>query len=167
MTEPSDGAPDDKRFAFLFKSDQGRISASIWRRHAARLAALLALLTVIWWVISPFAEHDLAKQAFFDPAVIATFVYLIFYAFAVLLIGICYYNLSAKRWRDRARPPSLAGLLPVAALCAGAAHWLQPRVTEVMPRFYVIGLDVLLVLILVWNIGELGFMRSRPQSGGQ
>jgi uncharacterized membrane protein YhaH (DUF805 family) len=77
----------------------------------------------------------------------------------VLLIAICHYNLSAKRWRDRGRPPALAGLLPFLTLMTGAAYWLQPRIADSMSFAYVLGIDVVLVAIIIWNIVELGFDR--------
>ncbi len=86
-----------------------------------------------------------------------TFVYLLFYAFAVLFIGISLYNLSAKRLRARKLSAGLAGLVPLAALFAGAAHWLQPRVGENLSYWYVVGLDALLVGAIVWTVLELGF----------
>ncbi|ACB96892.1 hypothetical protein [Beijerinckia indica] len=156
-----DQAVDNGGFTFLFRTDQGRIDCATWRKYSFLMALLLGILTVIWWVISPYAEHDLSETPFFDWAIFGTYVYLVLYAFTVLLIGICHYNLSAKRWRDRAWPGGLAGLLPFAALLAGAAHWLQPRVAEVMTRDYVVGFDLLFVGILAWNIVELGFLPSK------
>jgi len=50
----------------------------------------------------------------------------------------------------------------LSALLAGAAHWLQPRVAEVMPFWYVAAVDVLLVAVIVWNVVELGYLGARP-----
>ena len=141
---------------FLYRTDQGRIDAKTWVRGTLMLGAILGVLTAIWVFLSPYAEHDLDKTPLFAWRTFAAYVYLMFYAFAVILIAICHYNLSAKRWRDRGWPSSLAGLLPLSALLAGAAHWLQPRVAEVMPFWYVAAVDVLLVAVIVWNVVELG-----------
>jgi uncharacterized membrane protein YhaH (DUF805 family) len=142
-----------------FRTDQGRIDARTWRQGTAFLAALLAVLTLIWFLLAPLAQHDLSKMPFLAWGTIAAFVYLLFYAFAVLLIAICHYNLSAKRWRDRGWPSGLAGLLPLAALLSGAAHWLQPRVAEAVSYWYVAGVDACLIAIIAWNVVELGFGR--------
>jgi uncharacterized membrane protein YhaH (DUF805 family) len=150
-----------ERAFFLFRADQGRIDAKTWRQGTAMLVAILAVLTAIWLVVSPFAQRDLASTAFFAWATLATFVYLLVYAFAILLIAVSHYNLSAKRWRDRGRPAGLAGLLPFFALLSGAAHWLQPRVPEDVSSLYVVGIDVLLAGIIVWNGVELGLCRGR------
>ncbi|MDQ6703664.1 MAG: hypothetical protein M3Z96_11485 [Pseudomonadota bacterium] len=146
---------------FGFRTDQGRIDAKTWRQGTAFLSAPLAVLTLIWFLLAPFAHRDLATTPFLAWTTLAAFVYLLFYAFAVLLIAICHYNLSAKRWRDRGWPGALAGLLPLFALFSGAAHWLQPRVAEVMPYGYVAALDAALVAIIVWNVVELGSFEIR------
>jgi uncharacterized membrane protein YhaH (DUF805 family) len=150
-----------ERARFLFRTDQGVINAKTWRQGTALLGAILVLLTAIWLVVAPFTQRDLAATPFFAWATIAAFVYLLLYAFAILLIAISHYNLSAKRWRDRGRPAGLAGLLPFFALLSGAAHWLQPRVAETMSYWYVAGLDALLVAIIIWNVAELGFCGRR------
>lgn len=149
------------RGRFLFRTDQGRIDAPTWRRWTAILFAILAILTVIWLPLEPLTHRDIATTPFFAWGTFAAFVYLVAYAFAVLLIAISHYNLSAKRWRDRGWPGALAGLLPFFALLSGAAHWLQPRVADMVSYWYVAGIDVLLVAVIVWNMVELGALASR------
>jgi len=143
------------RANFLFRTDEGRIDAKTWRIYTAGFCLALLVLTAIWLVLAPYAHRDLGSSPFFAMSTMAAYIYLLLYAFAILLIGICHYNLSAKRWRDRGKPAALAALLPLAVLFAGAAHWLQPRVAEDMPFFYVIACDLLLAAIIVWNIVEL------------
>jgi uncharacterized membrane protein YhaH (DUF805 family) len=148
---------------FGFRTDQGRLDAKTWWQGTAILGVPLAVLTLIWFLLAPYAHRDLASTPFLAWRTVAAFVYLLFYAFAILLVAICHYNLSAKRWRDRGRPGALAGLLPLAALVSGAAHWLQPRVADVLPYWYVAGVDATLVAITAWNVVELGFSEaSKP-----
>lgn len=144
---------------FGFRTDQGRIDARTWRQGTLFLGVPLAVLTLIWWLVAPLTRHDLARMPFLAWGTVAAFVYLLIYAFAVLLIAICHYNLSAKRWRDRGWrfPGALAGLLPLAALISGAVHWLQPQAAEVISSWYVTGADAALTAILIWNGVELGF----------
>jgi uncharacterized membrane protein YhaH (DUF805 family) len=161
MEEP---APESE-FGFLFRQDQGRIDARAWWKGTGCLFGVLVVLTAIWMYLSPSAHRDLGTTPFLAWWTLAAYVYLLFYAFAVLLIAICHYNLSAKRWRDRGRPASLAGLLPLAVLVSGAAHWMQPRVEQFIPYWYVLGTDLLLAGILVWSVMELGFDRPQITSG--
>ncbi len=161
MSEP---APETG-FRFLFRQDQGRIDIGTWWKGTAGLAAMLALLTGVWLYLSPSAHRDLGSTPFLAWWTLAAYVYLLFYAFVVLLIAVCYTNLSAKRWRDRGRPAAFAGLLPLAALVGGAAHWLQPRVAEFISSWYVLAADLLLSGVVVWTVVELGFDRPRPKGG--
>ena len=147
---------------FGFRTDQGRTDAKTWRQGSAFLCVLLAVLTLVWFLLAPFAHRDLASTPFLAWGTVAAFVYLMFYAFAIFLIAICHYNLSAKRWRDLGwrGPGALAGLLPLCALLSGAVHWLQPRVADVLPFWYVAGVDAALLAIIVWNVLELGFFEA-------
>lgn len=154
--------PSSERVAFLYRTEQGRIDRAGWRRGAAGLVALLIPLTLIWFALSPYTEHDLAKSPFFVWQTVAAYAYLTVYALAVLLISASWVNLSAKRFRALGRPAplGLAGLLPLAALLAGAAHWLQPRVAEVMPRWHVTIFDLVLAAVAAWSLLELGYKRG-------
>jgi uncharacterized membrane protein YhaH (DUF805 family) len=143
-------------FRFLFRTDQGRIDSRTWWRGTLLLGAILLPLTLIWFAISGYAQRDLKPDAVLvNWPTLVTYVYLLLYAFAVILIAICHYNLSAKRFRDRGLPSSLAGLLPFLALFAGAMHWLYPRVSEAMPYWLVFVSDVLLIATVVFNLIEL------------
>jgi cytochrome b561 len=143
---------------FGFRTDEGLADARTWREGVALLGVILAVLTAIWLLLEPNAHRELQPDSpLFEWATFLTFVYLLLYAFAVLFIGISLYNLSAKRLRARNLPTGLAGLVPLAALFSGAAHWLQPRVVEYLSYWYVVGVDALLVAALVWTVWELGF----------
>lgn len=146
---------------FLFRSDQGRIGAPVWRRNALTLAMITVVLTIGWRLMAPYTHHDLKTTAFFAPLTIAAFVYLLLYAFAVLFLAISFTNLSAKRLRDRGEPTGLGGLVPLLALFAGAAHWLQPQVSDVISVWYVVGIDVALAAAAIWTIVDLGFREGR------
>lgn len=143
---------------FGFRTDRGILDARTWREGAGLLTVILAFLTTIWLFLEPNAHRQLSpSSSLFDWKTFLTFAYLLFYAFAVLFIGISFYNLSAKRLRARQLPTGLAGVVPLAALFSGSAHWLQPRVAEVLSHWYVVGIDSLLVGAIVWTALELGF----------
>lgn len=146
---------------FLFRSDEGRIGADVWLRGFLFLAALMAALTAIWIGVAPWGRRDLSQRAFVDPATIAVYVYLLVYAVAVILIGVSYVNLSLKRLRAAGRPLALAGLLPLAILLAGAAHWLQPRVADVFPVWIVYAMDAATAIVAI--VSFLAMARGAPR----
>lgn len=157
---------DAERIRFLYRADQGRIDRATWLRGAGALVAILAPFTLIWFALQPYTMHDLAKSPFFAPETVAAYAYLIFFSFVVLLISISFVNLSAKRFRDRGRAPplGLASLAPLAALFAGALHFIQPRLSEVFARWHVFGVDVVLIGVVAWTVYELGY--AQDERGG-
>jgi uncharacterized membrane protein YhaH (DUF805 family) len=152
-------AIDQERIHFLYRTEQGRIDRATWARGAGALAAMIAPFHLIWLALSPYTAHDLAKDPFFMPMTAVAYSFVLLYTFVILLVAVSYVNLSAKRFRDlgRAAPVALAGLAPFAALVAGATHWLQPRVAEAMPIYWVWGADAALVGAIFWTVYELGF----------
>ena len=151
------------RARFLFRSEAGTIDAATWRRHAVGLAAAVAVLTIFWLLLRPFTHHDLATSAFIAPMTILAFSYLIVFAFAVLLIAISFTMLSMKRLRDRGEPTGLAGLVPLAALFAGALHFIQPQAPDVISIWYVVAGDAATAAVVTWTVIDLGF---RPSHAG-
>lgn len=150
------------RMYFLFRSEAGRIDAATWWRGTFLLLGIFAVLTIAWHLIEPYADRDLSATPFFSIWILFANVYRVLYGFALILILISYYNLSAKRWRDIGRPAALAGVLPFLACIAGALHWLEPRVAPAMPHAIPIAADLVLIAVFVWNIVELsGFRRPR------
>jgi uncharacterized membrane protein YhaH (DUF805 family) len=106
--------------------------------------------------VSPWANRGLDERKLIDVMALVTYVYLIAMAFALILIAVSFYNLSAKRLRARGLPTGLAGLAPFTAFIAGAAHWLQPRVADVFPFAIVVICDVAVIGVALWCLYELG-----------
>lgn len=157
---------EQSHWSFLFRTDEGRIDAATWWRNTLLLVAIFAVLTVVWIFVAPYARHDLAKEPLFTVSVFAANLYRIVYGFASIILLICYYNLSAKRWRDIGLPSAFAGLLPFLACVDAALHWLEPRVGGELPHYVVVIADILLFAVLIWNIVELGGLLRRQTSGG-
>ncbi len=155
-------ALDAERIRFLYRTEDGRIDAATWAKGAGALAAIIAPFFLIWLALSPYTDHDLAKDPFFVPMTAVAYAYVLVYSFAILLVAVSYVNLSAKRFRDIGRPApvALAGLAPFMALLAGATHWLQPRVAEVMSVWWVWSVDAALAAAIAWTVYELGFKES-------
>jgi uncharacterized membrane protein YhaH (DUF805 family) len=156
-------ALDSERFRFLFRSDQGRIDPVTWLRGVRTLALVVIPFALGWMMLAPYTDHDITSSPFFVPQTALAYAFAILYAFVVLLVAVSYVNLSAKRFRDRGLSPALglASLAPLAALIAGAAHWLQPRVPEAMALGWVWGVDAVLIGVVLWTAYELGLQPSK------
>jgi hypothetical protein len=149
-------------FNFLFRSDQGVISADVWWRGTIVLVALLLFLHFIWEAISAQPQEPVSERgSLFDPLVFVSYLYLTFYGIMIILVAVSHYNLSAKRWRACGKPASLAGLWPLSALAAGAAHWLQPHMADVMAPWTVGAFDLVFGAVALWNIYQLGIAGHR------
>jgi hypothetical protein len=150
---------------FLFQNYEGTVDRRTWRFGTLVLAAILASLTLIWILIAPATHRDLSKPHFLDIAALGAFVYLAIFAFAVILIAVSWTNLSAKRFRALGQPAALAAALPFAALVGGAAHWFQPRASDIVPGWALILVDVAMAAVAVWSLYELG-LASPVTPGG-
>lgn len=149
-------------FFFLFRTDQGRIDRATWWRGTLPLTALAVAGTLGWWLLSPYAHHDLSDSAFIAPLTIMAYLYLLIYAFALLLIGVCEYNLSAKRFRERGLPAALAAVLPLSLLFGSALIWFIPQSFDTVPAWAGPVTLVLLVAVASWNVIELGLRQDAP-----
>ena len=145
-----------ERLRFLFRTEQGRIGRQDWLSGAVLLALVLAVFTAAWFALEPYANRGLDERALIDPMTIAAYAYLLGFALVIMLVAASFAMLSIKWLRAIGRPTALAGLLPFMALLDGSAHWLQPRVAEVMSRVWVYGADVLLIAVVVWAVYEMG-----------
>lgn len=158
MAEPRPGS-----FSFLFRTDQGRIDRAVWWRGVVPLAIIAAVATAIWLALEPYAHHDLARSQFMAPATILAFAYLTIYAFGMIILAVCYYNLSAKRLRDRGRPAALAAAVPLGAFLAGATWWFIPRSFGSVPEWAGPAAVGLVLVIAVATTIDLGFGSSRER----
>lgn len=148
-------------FRFLYRQTEGVIDRATWARASLPPVAIALALTAIAWLIAPDKPRDLASEAFIDPRVIATHIYFLAYAFALLLCTVAEYFVSAKRFADRGKPAALAGLAPFALLLAGAANWYQPRSEGWMPAELTYVFDLVAIGVVAWNVIELGFAPGR------
>ena len=156
--------PPRSEWRFLYRSDQGRIDRPTWWRAQAPLAAALLVLTLIWLALSPYAHRSLDSTKFFDPGAIVAYTYLIVYAFAVLLIAVASYSVSAKRFRARGMAPGLAGLLPFTVFATGVVAWTQEQDGGMFPFWIVVVAGIGCIAIAVWTIHELGVAGPRENA---
>ena len=138
------GWPSSERIRFLFRADQGRVDRDVWRRAALGLLAFIAPFIGVGLLLAPYTEHDLSKSPLFVPMTALAYAYLIFFAFVAMLLG-------------------LASLPLLAVFLAAAAHWLQPRIAEVMPRWQVYPFDTAAVIVAGWTLYQLGFAPGREK----
>lgn len=147
-------------FRFLFRTDEGRIGRQVWWLGTVLLVSIVVVLALGWLALSPYAHRTLDERKLFDTMTLVSYTYLMIYAFAVLLVAVCYVNLSAKRLRDIGALPGLAGAAPLAIFLGLAAHWLQPRVAEVFPYALLLFIDLLVAGIVLWQVYWLGIRAS-------
>lgn len=149
---------------FLYRSEEGTVDRRTWWLGSVLLAAILFVLTMIWLVLKPWAGRGLDERAMIDARTIAAYLYVMFYAFALLFLAVSYVNLTSKRFRARGfrtLPAGLAGLPLVLSGIYGGLYWVQLRLPD---RFLVWGVAIvalLAVLSMLWHIFELGL---RPDS---
>jgi hypothetical protein len=158
----SETAPAPSRFYFLFRTDKGVIDAPTWLRGTIVIVLINAVLTALWLLMLPYANRGLDERALLDLSTLGIYVYLFIYAEIVILSAVSFYNLTAKRFRACALPAALAGLIPFIALVTGAYHWLQPRVSDVIPAWSTMILDVILIACCLWTL----IMLTRKESQG-
>ena len=154
------GLPSKERLNFLYRRSDGAIGRREWALASLPPTLILIVLTLIWLLIMPREARDLS-QGLIDLGVAARYLYLIVYAFIVLLCAIAQYFVSAKRFADLDKPPALAGVAPFAVFLAAAANWYEPRSEGWAPHWVALVLDVVAVGAVAWNIAELGFVKGR------
>ncbi|MBX9758666.1 MAG: hypothetical protein K2Y29_07795 [Beijerinckiaceae bacterium] len=146
---------------FLYRSEEGVIDRKVWWLGATPLAALLFVMTAIWLALEPYARRGLDERAFLDTKTLLAYIYLMVFAFTVIFVAVCFVMLSMKRLRDRGRPTALAGALPLAALLAGAANWLEPQVDGRLVDALATLSWIALAAALAWTIIEMGVLKGR------
>ena len=150
-------------FRSLYRDAEGTLGPAEWARASALPVGIAVAMTALAYLVSP-GPRDLATQPFVSASIVAVHAYLMIYGFALILLAVMQYFVSAKRFRDLGRPPGLAGLAPFALLLAGAAAWFQPRSEGAMPEWAVWPFYLVALGVIVWNVIELGFLerRSKP-----
>lgn len=157
---------DAARFHFLFRSDAGEIDRATWKKYAGVLAGLVFALTLPWLYLRGHIVHDLAKDKFFEPSIFAAYAYALVYAFALILVGVSYMNLTAKRYRALGwrNPLGLASLVPLAAFLTGAlrlAPILSPAGVDIVPFWAIWGAEAVFAAVAGWSVWELGMRAER------
>jgi uncharacterized membrane protein YhaH (DUF805 family) len=143
----------EQGFAFLFRTDRGRIDRATWWRGTVPLALIGALATGGWLAVEPYTHDAIHQQPLLA---VLGYIYLLVFAFATLLLFVCEYNLSAKRFSARGKPGALAALLPISVLLAGTLAWYLPRSQGALPDWSLWIALLVVALVALWNAVELG-----------
>jgi hypothetical protein len=159
---------DAKRFHFLFQQDKGEIDRVDWGRYASYMAGLIFLLTLPWLWARNHIVHDLAKDPLFAPQIFLAYFYAVLYGFALILIGVSYMNLTAKRFRALRWPSPLgfASLVPLVAFFTGAlrlAPILSSFLADYAPTWAIWGSEALFLAVAGWTAWELGLKRQEGE----
>ena len=150
--------PDQHGFHFLFRTDRGTVGRATWWRGSLPLAAIAAVATIIWLLVRPYTVNGLDQPPL---VILAAYLYLLAFSFGLLVLLICEYNLSAKRFTARGLPRALAGILPLTLLFGGAFAWYLPRAQDLLPGWTAWIAVAIVVGVLVWNVVELGIRAPR------
>ena len=153
-------SPTNARLDFLYRRAEGAIGRRDWALASLPPTVVLILSTLIWLAIMPHETRDLS-QGLIDLSVAARYLYLIVYAFVVILCAVAQYFVSAKRFADLGKPAALAGVAPFVVFFAAAANWYEPRSEGWAPHWTTLALDVIAIAVVAWNIVELGFVKGR------
>jgi hypothetical protein len=145
-------------FRFLYRQAEGKIGPGLWFRASAPPVAITMVMTLLAWAVAP-GPRDLGSQPFFSFSIVAVHAYFIVYSFALIVLAVAQYFVSAKRFNDLGMAPGWAGLAPFSLLVAGAATWFQPRSEGAMPGWAIYPFYVFAIAVVVWNIAKLGFAR--------
>ena len=149
-------------FRFLYRETEGAIGPALWRQASAWPVGIALAMTAVAWALAP-GPRDLGTQPFFSLSILAVHAYFIVYGFALFVLAVAQYFVSAKRYKDLGKSPAWAGLAPFCLLLAGAAAWFQPRSEGAMPAVAVYPFLALAVAVVVWSVAELGFARGKSE----
>ena len=84
----------DLNFRFMYRQGEGVIGPASWARASLPPIAIALALTWLTLFIAPDKPRDLGREAFIDIGVVATHVYFLAYAFA-LIFSVRWLNISS------------------------------------------------------------------------
>jgi uncharacterized membrane protein YhaH (DUF805 family) len=147
-----------ENFRFLFRNDKGTIDRRTWWVAMAALAIAWIVVALLAAAVTLLADIT-GQETVSLLAALTRGVYLsAVFNILIILVYVCYYYVSAKRYND-------LGLSPVRALILPAAIYvmtLSPLVTD--PLLPVYGRWIMHLVFLgvaVWQVYVLGFVKGR------
>ncbi len=147
-----------ENFRFLFRNDKGSIDRRTWWVAMAALAVAWVVVALLAAAVTMLAEFS-GQETVSLLAALTRGVYLsAVFNILIILVYVCYYYVSAKRYND-------LGLSPVRALILPAAIYvltLSPLVTDpVLPVYGRWIMHLAFVGVVAWQVYVLGFLKGR------
>jgi uncharacterized membrane protein YhaH (DUF805 family) len=148
-----------QNFRFLFRNDKGSIDRHTWWIAMAALAAAWIAVAIVATGVTVLAESLAAQDDVNALSVLTQGVYLsALFNILIILVYVCYYFVSAKRYNDLGKSPRLALILPAAIYILTFSPILADQVLPVFGRWIVL---VVFLAVAGWQIYELGFRKGR------
>jgi uncharacterized membrane protein YhaH (DUF805 family) len=147
-----------QNFRFLFREDKGSIDRRTWWVAMAALAIAWIIVALLSAAVTLLAEYA-GQETVSVLAALTRGVYLsAVFNILIILVYVCYYYVSAKRYND-------LGLSPVRALILPAAIYvltLSPSLTDpILPVYGRWIMQVLFLGVAAWQVYVLGFVKGR------
>ena len=148
-----------EKFRFLFRNDQGSIGRSTWWGAMAALAIAWILIALVATGLTMLGDSLAAGQGTGALTLLTQGVYFsAIFNVLIILVYVCYYFVSAKRFNDLGKSPKLALILPAAVYVQTFSPILTDQVLPIYGRWIVF---VLFLAVAAWQVWELGFRKGR------
>jgi uncharacterized membrane protein YhaH (DUF805 family) len=153
-----------QNFRFLFREDKGNINRYTWWVATAALAAVLAIVGLLAAALiltagNVSANAATAQESITLLSILTQGVYLTaIFHILIILVFVCYYFVSAKRYNDLGKSPKLGLILPAALYLLIVSPILVDQVLPVFGRWI---MAVLFAAVALWQVYELGFRKGQ------
>jgi uncharacterized membrane protein YhaH (DUF805 family) len=148
-----------ENFRFLFRDDRGSIDRRTWWVAMAALAAAWIAVVLVATGVTLLAERLAAQESVGMLSLLTQGIYLsAIFNILIVLVYVCYYFVSAKRYNDLGKSPRLALILPAAVYVLTFSPILTDQVLPVYGRWAML---VAFLAVAIWQVRELGFRKGR------
>ncbi|RFB79535.1 DUF805 domain-containing protein [Methylovirgula sp. 4M-Z18] len=144
---------------FLFREDQGVIDRRTWWLAVTLLGAVWIIAALIatalrYAIVSAVMRLDNSTNML---ELMQKMTFSGIFNIVMILVYVCYYFVSAKRFRDLGRSPYLGLILPAAIYLAAS---FGPVLNAFFPPYGSWLAGVCLSLVAFWNVVVLGFTKG-------
>jgi uncharacterized membrane protein YhaH (DUF805 family) len=153
-----------QNFRFLFREDKGSIDRRTWWVATAALACVLVVVAILAMLLTFLAESATVGAAAAEESIglltiLTQGVYLTaLFHILIILVFVCYYFVSAKRYNDLDRSPKMGLILPAAIYLLIVSPIVVDQLLPVFGRWI---MTILFLAVAAWQVYELGFRKGR------